>query len=258
MNTTPTPTLTYGTTERGFPLVEFTDIGNAACSLQKSSRAFVPAVWLGLDDVTPRSMIPQGQPGAHPWQDYPLPEHVHIFSRMELTQAHVRELLPLLQYFAEHGELPTAAEESACSTKSKNRVNKAYKEGTPEWDAEYNMLLDDGVACAECRHIRRCATIFGQNEKDTSCQFHPNRFKKEESACSTNTPKPILLGLCGQCDAMYDVSNCLCNGLILPCGHPWRHAVSSGLHVSESLELSSKASDAMLCDECADALGLAE
>lgn len=59
--------------------------------------------------------------------------------------------------------------------KSKGRVC-GYKEGTEDWEAEYNMLLDDGVTCADCVHSSRCETIFGGDNKNTSCQFCPNRF----------------------------------------------------------------------------------
>ena len=68
--------------------------------------------------------------------------------------------------------------------KSKDRVHKAYKEGTPDWKAQYDMLLDDGVTCADCAHVRRCTTLFGQNASDDSCQFHPNRFAKARAAAA--------------------------------------------------------------------------
>lgn len=60
--------------------------------------------------------------------------------------------------------------------KSANRVHLAYKIGTDDWKAEYNMLLMDGVTCASCKNCKRCVSMFGANETDTSCQWHPNRF----------------------------------------------------------------------------------
>jgi hypothetical protein len=65
--------------------------------------------------------------------------------------------------------------------KSKDRV-KGYKVGTKDWEAEYNMLLDDGVTCAECTNIERCCAIFGQRPYITigKCQFYPNRFKSKK------------------------------------------------------------------------------
>ncbi len=64
--------------------------------------------------------------------------------------------------------------------KNKERVPKYYKEGSADWKAEFNMLLDDGITCGDCNHNRRCETMFGGDNKDTSCQFHPNRFSQKK------------------------------------------------------------------------------
>ena len=61
--------------------------------------------------------------------------------------------------------------------KSASRVAAFYREGTKDWEAQFHMLLDDGVTCADCRHFRRCSTIFGSKASDESCQFYPNRFQ---------------------------------------------------------------------------------
>jgi hypothetical protein len=76
--------------------------------------------------------------------------------------------------------------------KSEERV-KGYRKGTESWEAEYDMLLEDGATCNDCRHVKRCCTIFGQAPYVTEgkCQFYPNRFspspkqeyKKELSLC---------------------------------------------------------------------------
>lgn len=68
--------------DRGFRLVEFIDFYGIPCSIQESSLATEQAIWLGRD-----------------------------YARMHLSQAQVQELLPLLQHFAETGELP---EETPC------------------------------------------------------------------------------------------------------------------------------------------------
>lgn len=62
-------------------------------------------------------------------------------------------------------------------TKSEDRVHKCFKKGTKDWNNQYNMLLDDGVTCGQCIHSVRCKTMFGGNDKNTSCQFYPNRFR---------------------------------------------------------------------------------
>ena len=73
----------FSITQRGFQRIEFLDRTNGKCSIQKSSLALI---WLGLD------------------------EGVHVdgvcCARMELDIERVKALMPILQYFVEHGELP--------------------------------------------------------------------------------------------------------------------------------------------------------
>jgi hypothetical protein len=86
-------------TERGFAISEFIDYYGSKCSIQKSSLAFTNAIWLGVDEVHPKIMTSEG------WIDYDIPKEVLLSSRMHLTQDMVKELLPILQSFAETGEL---------------------------------------------------------------------------------------------------------------------------------------------------------
>ncbi len=65
--------------------------------------------------------------------------------------------------------------------KTESRVSKFYKKGTKDWVAQYDMLLPDGITCNDCIHRNRCITLFAQEERNTSCQFYPNRFKKIEN-----------------------------------------------------------------------------
>lgn len=39
------------------------------------------------------------------------------------------------------------------------------------------MELAPGVTCADCVHVKRCCSIFGQIPEDESCQFYPSRFR---------------------------------------------------------------------------------
>ena len=75
-------------TGRGFTLVKFTDHYGEKCTLQDSSLAACEGedwcIWLGISDPTT--------------------------GRMHLTQSMVRDLLPMLQHFAAHGELPEVDE----------------------------------------------------------------------------------------------------------------------------------------------------
>jgi hypothetical protein len=65
--------------------------------------------------------------------------------------------------------------------KSKSRVT-GYKPGTADRDAEYDMLLPDGVTCKDCIWAKKCTTIFGSKETDTRCQFHPSRFQQRNQS----------------------------------------------------------------------------
>jgi len=76
-------TLKKETTSRGFGLWEFKDKYGQECSLQDSSLASEPAIWLGVDvDL----------------------KGVDVNDRMHLTQEQVKALLPILDHFATTGE----------------------------------------------------------------------------------------------------------------------------------------------------------
>lgn len=76
-------------TSRGFSRVEFDDLYGARCSLQKSSLASQDAIWLGTNDAKRHHVTGE-----------------IIGTRMHLTQEDVVWLLPILQHFAETGDLP--------------------------------------------------------------------------------------------------------------------------------------------------------
>jgi len=99
-------------TQRGFALIEFTDRYDALCNIQKSSLATEDAIWFGVADANP--IIMASQAAAHGvitsetcgWVPYPVPNEVSLNTRMHLTREQVAELLPVLQHFADTGELP--------------------------------------------------------------------------------------------------------------------------------------------------------
>lgn len=47
----------------------------------------------------------------------------------------------------------------------------------PEIDYDAEMRLPDGKTCGDCAHIGRCKAMFGHVESDTSCDWHPIRFR---------------------------------------------------------------------------------
>jgi len=89
-------------TNRGFVLGKFLDGNGVACSIQESSAAEKPHLWLGCDDPNPMQ-FPGNGTGWHP---FALPANVECTTRMHLTQEQAAELVPLLQFFVENGELP--------------------------------------------------------------------------------------------------------------------------------------------------------
>ena len=98
-------------TNLGYRIRTFPDGNDLECSIQEASRA--PEgdeggyLWLGI--TKPKIEV------GPPWEAYKLPDNAHVFTRMLLHQALVKELLPLLEYFAENGELPDAQEKEKSS-----------------------------------------------------------------------------------------------------------------------------------------------
>lgn len=104
----------FRNTQRGFRIGEFKDRYDEGCSIQESSiMAEEGHIWFGIDDPKPQIMasdakimgIPTGGQDCG-WVKYPIPSQVHLSTRMHLSQSMVKDLLPVLQYFAEHGTLP--------------------------------------------------------------------------------------------------------------------------------------------------------
>lgn len=55
------------------------------------------------------------------------------------------------------------------------------------------MTLPAGQTCGTCVHARRCITIFGMTEDDTSCSFFPRRFRQApERACVSEAERPSM------------------------------------------------------------------
>lgn len=86
-------------TKRGFSIGQFADRYDNQCSIQKSSIATEDCIWLGIDDAKPEIMSSNG------WVKFEIPKEVSLNTRMHLTRKQVKELLPILQNFAETGEL---------------------------------------------------------------------------------------------------------------------------------------------------------
>lgn len=92
-------------TARGFDYTEFKDKYDNNCSLQKSSLATEDCIWFGVDDYKPQILASKTEAGGTGWVPYYISSDVSTSTRMHLTQDMVRELLPILERFADTGEL---------------------------------------------------------------------------------------------------------------------------------------------------------
>lgn len=85
---------------RGFSYKQFIDRYGILCSIQKSSLATEDAIWFGVENPNPQ--ILDANKG---WIEFPIPKEVLLSTRMHLTKEMVKSLLPILQKFAETGEI---------------------------------------------------------------------------------------------------------------------------------------------------------
>jgi endoglucanase Acf2 len=98
-------------TNRGFGYYEFQDTYGLKCSLQESSSAMEPKIWLGPDDANPQIMASDAPKygifleNNVGWVPYPIPSEVLLHTRMHLNQEQAKELIDRLQYFVDNGHL---------------------------------------------------------------------------------------------------------------------------------------------------------
>jgi hypothetical protein len=87
---------------RGFKRGNFVDSRGNKCSLQESSSADEPAIWLGTE--SPKLVVfKDAQKGAY--IETEMPANFSVNSRMHLTISQVKELIPHLIKFVQTGEL---------------------------------------------------------------------------------------------------------------------------------------------------------
>ena len=92
-------------TARGFSLLEMADLYDKKFSIQKSSLATEDAIWFGIDDPEPMILASKVIDGGTGWAKYPIPDDVEMTTRMHLSREQVKCLLPILQRFADTGEV---------------------------------------------------------------------------------------------------------------------------------------------------------
>lgn len=92
-------------TNRGFKLVEFKDLYDTKCNIQKSSLATEDAIWFGVENANPKIMASDTRQGGTGWVRYHIPKDVMLTTRMHLNREQVKELLPILKKFVDTGEI---------------------------------------------------------------------------------------------------------------------------------------------------------
>lgn len=92
-------------TSRGFPFYEFLDRLGEECSVQKASLATDDCIWIGIDHPKPKILASKLHNELTGWIDYPIPDDVKIYGRMQLTREQVAQLLPILEKFVETGDI---------------------------------------------------------------------------------------------------------------------------------------------------------
>lgn len=86
-------------TNRGFSIINFNDLYDVECSLQKSSLATEDAIWLGVDDADPKIIDGIG------WVPYDIPDDVILNTRMHLNREQAKKLVDAINVFIETGDL---------------------------------------------------------------------------------------------------------------------------------------------------------
>jgi hypothetical protein len=86
-------------TQRGFGIIKFKDTNDVECSLQDSSSAEEPKIWLGVKDANPKILV-----YGEGWKPLVFPEDTMFTTRMHLNREQVKALLPYLQKFVETGD----------------------------------------------------------------------------------------------------------------------------------------------------------
>lgn len=87
---------------RGFKGLEFQDMHKESCSIQEASN---DGIWLGINQVTPKLFLPDVDKNKKGWIDYPMPDKVQLFGRMNLDSDMVTQLMPYLISFITECEI---------------------------------------------------------------------------------------------------------------------------------------------------------
>jgi hypothetical protein len=85
-------------TNRGYNIIEFTDVYGEECSIQKSS-LYEPHIWLGITEVKPMIMESKIKVGGTGWTQYEFEDDVLLNGRMHLDVKQCKDLIKILKRF---------------------------------------------------------------------------------------------------------------------------------------------------------------
>jgi len=171
---------------RGLDKYFFEDHSHEKCSIQKSSLATENAIWLGVDNPVPIFIGKSEKDEPIGWVKYPMPNDVHIFSRMQLTQDQVASLLPMLQDFVETGTLhDIPKDEQNIFIETQDLIEKIYENNAA--GGELHIVLDDFNLSED--DIIFCINSTIPNEKDP-------KMRKIYLKCALNLLKMSFAGRC--------------------------------------------------------------
>lgn len=86
----------FDTTSRGFSYGVFTDLYGSEISIQDSSLATEPAIWLGPEDAEPQRLIP-----GRGWTPVEFPPDTLFTTRMHINKEQALELIDVLKRFVD-------------------------------------------------------------------------------------------------------------------------------------------------------------
>jgi hypothetical protein len=104
--------LVFKRNRRGFVYAEFKDTCGAKCSIQESSSAESPKIWLGVDDPEPKILAVDAAVQGLPthgettgWVPHKIPGWVLLTTRMHLDRTGAKALIAVLEKFVKQGSL---------------------------------------------------------------------------------------------------------------------------------------------------------
>lgn len=103
--------IVFKRSQRGFVYGEFRDTYGVKCSIQESSSAESPKIWLGVDDPQAKILASYAPhygvqtSETEGWVPFPIPDAVQLSTRMHLDRSGAKVLIAILEKFVKQGSL---------------------------------------------------------------------------------------------------------------------------------------------------------